>query len=475
MKVLGYVPALLLAVGLSACETLTVPDLNNPGLDELSQDPTRAAVVAAAQGLFQTTRLDIADRASQITMLGIVGRESYNFDGSDPGFTAEMLVGPLDGGSPAFGGNQWTQRYRSVRGADNVVRAVDQLADVVMPAAERAGIRGFARTLMALDLLLLIDSRDENGITTSVNPDPTGDPTPWSTKDQAFTTIGQMLDDAATDLGSAGGAFAADFRFTAGYSGFDDPAGFLEFNRALRARVAVYTGDFALALSLLDGGDTFLDAGGSLGIGVYYNYGIGSGEVQNLLFDQSNVLLAHPSIETDAQLQASGDRDLRYLTKVTRLPSPIPDQASQGISSDLDFIIYSSPTASVPIIRNEELILLRAEANLGCTGDASGVTCSGNADAALPDINLIRQTAGGLDPIALGDWQALTAEQQLDELLYHKRYSLLWEGGHRWVDMRRYGKLDELPLDMPNFFVADRFPVPTPECDARRDNPPPSC
>ena len=145
MKGYRYIPALLLAVGLVACQTLTVPDLNNPGLDELTQNPARSAVIAAAQGLFQTTRVDIADRASQISQLGILGRESYNFDGSDPGFTSEMLVGPLDGGSPAFGGNQWSDRYRSVRGANNVLTGVSQLIEAVMPADEQAAIRGFAK------------------------------------------------------------------------------------------------------------------------------------------------------------------------------------------------------------------------------------------------------------------------------------------------------------------------------------------
>ena len=117
------------------------------------------------------------------------------------------------------------------------------------------------------------------------------------------------------------------------------------------------------------------------------------------------------------------------------------------------------------LIRNEELILLRAEANIGNL----------DAAAALVDINLVRTTAGGLDPIAVGVWTGMTADEQLDELLYNKRYSLLWEGGHRWIDMRRYGRLGDLPLDLPSFTVPDRYPVPTPECDARTDSLPPSC
>ena len=110
-------------------------------------------------------------------------------------------------------------------------------------------------------------------------------------------------------------------------------------------------------------------------------------------------------------------------------------------------------TAPVPLIRNEELILLRAEANIG----------AGNIPAAADDINLIRVNSGGLEPRT-----DLTAANILDELLKQKRYSLLFEGGHRWIDMRRYGKLGELPIDLPSHKVHDKFPIPLPETDARQ-------
>jgi hypothetical protein len=167
--------------------------------------------------------------------------------------------------------------------------------------------------------------------------------------------------------------------------------------------------------------------------------------------------VAHASIAADAQAG-----DLRLARKVIDIPE-VQDQASQGATTDKAFIIYNSLEAPLPIIRNEELILLRAEANLGLGGAA--------ADDALDDINLIRQRSGGLAPIGLGAWQALTADEQLDELLYNKRYSLLFEG-HRWIDMRRYDKLDELPLDVPQFVVHEMYPFPVRECDARV--PPPS-
>ena len=85
----------------------------------------------------------------------------------------------------------------------------------------------------------------------------------------------------------------------------------------------------------------------------------------------------------------------------------------------------------------------------------------GNLGAAQTDINFIRVTSGGLDPVTLDSGNAL------DQLLYEKRLSLLFEGGHRWIDMRRYNKLDELPLDLPGHIVERMYPIPIQESTAR--------
>ena len=59
-------------------------------------------------------------------------------------------------------------------------------------------------------------------------------------------------------------------------------------------------------------------------------------------------------------------------------------------------------------------------------------------------MNIVRAAAG------LADYPAgsTTAANGLDRVLHEKRYSLFGEG-HRWVDMRRYGRLGDLPIDRP--------------------------
>ena len=157
------------------------------------------------------------------------------------------------------------------------------VADADLPASEQAGIRGIANTLMAFQLLLTVNTRDLNGIPTSVNPDPTGDPAPWRTKSEAFADIEAILDDAATDLAVA--SFPSDLSFPPGFATADTPADFLAFNQALRARIAVYQGDFSDALTIYLPA-SFLDDTAPFSLGVSYDFGIGTGETQNQLFDQ---------------------------------------------------------------------------------------------------------------------------------------------------------------------------------------------
>src|SRR2546426_6143288 len=63
-------------------------------------------------------------------------------------------------------------------------------------------------------------------------------------------------------------------------------------------------------------GGSFIDTTKSLNLGVYYDYSTVSGDETNALFDpNARAIVAHPSLETDAQLQTGGDR------KSTRLNS----------------------------------------------------------------------------------------------------------------------------------------------------------
>lgn len=432
----------------SACTSLEAPNFNNPDIDQLQQNPTRAAATAAATGLLIGARENIAEFNGYVSLTGILGRESYNLDGADTRYVTEVYSGAvLSPGTPAIGGNLWAFRYQNIRNANILLNALDQLPDdpvAGLTPLEKEATRGFAKTIQALDLLLVINTRDENGAVIDVNRPITDPPAPIEGKQAVFTHIVQLLEEAANHLENGGDSFP--FALSTGFEGFDTPQTFLEFNRALLGRVEVYRGNFAAALTAL--GESFLSTAAPLDLGVYHSFSGGSGDRLNGLLRPT--LFAHLSIEADAEQQINGDPDARLLRKVAETAEAVLLNAYR---SDLQFTpLYPSPFSPVPIIRNEELILLRAEANIGL----------GNVGPAAEDINFIRVNSGGL--AARND---LNAGNILDELLDQKRYSLLFEGGHRWIDMRRYGKLGELPLDRPGDVVHAAFEIPIDEQLAR--------
>jgi hypothetical protein len=162
--------------------------------------------------------------------------------------------------------------------------------------------------------------------------------------------------------------------------------------------------------------------------------------------------VAHPSFLTEAQTQPGGAIDRRASSKAVTGIS----LSTQGVSSNLRITAYASNVAGVPIIKNEELILLRAEVQLAL----------GNRAAAIADLNFIRVNSGGLAPLAVD-----FAGDLVDEILYNRRYSLFYEYGHRWVDMRRYGRLTQLPKALPSHRIFSLVPLPLDECNQRNPQP----
>ncbi len=436
---------------LAACDdTFLVPDLNNPGLESLEDDPTRAAVTDATQGLLIGARTAIGNQSGYVNHLGTLGREALTFDNSDPRYFDEMLAGLLNAGNGAFGGSGWAPRYANIRNANIVLNSLDAVAGFTQ--GELEGIRGFAKTIQALDLLLVINFRDANGAVVDVNRPLDAELAPFVTKAETYDAIVTLLEEARGHLASAGGSFAF---ATPGFSGFDTPGSFIEFNRALLARVETYRGNYGAASAALD--QSFINMDGDLSTGPRYAYGTGSGDATNGLFQGADPqIVAHPTVWTDAPAKADGSMDDRVASKVQQLTTPKSDP--RGVTSNIRFIHYSSLSSGIPIIRNEELVLLRAEASW-FLGDMSG---------ALDALNEIRTRSGGLEPLEMPGSDA----EFIDALLEERRWSLLQEGGHRWLDMRRFGRLGDLPLDRASDQVPSAFPIPRNECIARGLNVP---
>jgi hypothetical protein len=448
----------LAATALVACQNdLTLPNYNDATVAGLASDP--AGVQLAATGVLVSERNNYF---GYIRDVSVFGREGYYYFATDGRFVTDYLIGA---GSPArlsstgFASGNWFGYFQNARNAVNLVNLAQAGA---LPAAQKAATRGFASTFRALDLYYALSLRDTLGIPVEILANP-NDQAPFVTRTVAYTRISAILDSAKADLVTAG---SADFPFVlhSGFAGFNTPSTFLTFNRAIAARVLGIRGSqacgntcYTQALAALN--ESFVTAPGAaaslaaLNVGAYNIYSSASGDVTNNLSSAANPnFVGHASLQSDAQLQADGTKDARILRKEGTLATPRPgNPGSSSIPATQSLIQYGSHTTPTPIIRNEELILIRAEANLQL----------GNPGAALIDLNNVRTVSGGLAP---------TATASLDELLYEREYSLFLEG-FRWIDARRFGRLGSLPLDLPTHFVAKVVPIPKAECDARLVKP----
>lgn len=434
------VAGILGLMALTACGDLEVMNYNQPSVDDLLANPTRTNIAASSQGLLRTTR---SNAAFMVQWMGALGREGYPMATSGASLTG-TVQNRLNGGN--FPGNSlWTDPYRNIRNANLLFEAL-ALTDE-LSATEREAALGFAKTIQAYDFLNVILTRWKFGAPIDVGGDPSGTPPPFASREQVLAHVVQLLDEAQGHLAAGGAAFP--FRLHSGLAEFDTPARFIPFNRALRARVAVYTEDWSGALQALEA--SFLDTDLPLDFGARHTFSTGSGDESNPL-NRPDLLYAHPRIRDDAQRRADGSPDLRAQTKVATVPA----FTVSGITSDAQYTLYTSPSASLVWIKNEELILLRAQANLGL----------GRLADVRDDVNLIRTESGGLEPI-----DTLDPAELLDEILYNKRYSLIWEGGHVWIDMRQYGRIADIPVSAADPILNDAMPVPANECFSRSPEP----
>jgi hypothetical protein len=459
----GSAFAVLAALAACSSDQLTVPNYNNPTPAGIAGDPS-AAVQLGANGLLFQLR---AQHSGFISGAGIMGRESFNYTPTE-GRNTTCWLAPTQDATCGAGAAFWNGYYVNTRNAYNFLQTID---GVTLSDAQKEGARGFAQTIEALTLGFVAE-RGTNGGPVQVMANPL-DLAPFVTRDSMYNYIVGRLDGAKTHLAAA---TAFPFTLNTGFAGFNTPSTFLKFNRALAARYNVEraslknpacgaAGITCYQQALQNIAESFVTTS-DLNVGPQFVYSTASGDLTNGLSKAASpFIVAHPSIKTDAPVRPDGTPDLRYQTKIKTIsPALTTGSAVPGIASDQAFKLYPDLTSPIPIIRSEELILLRAEAEW----------FTGAKVAAIADIDFIRTTSGGL--AASGLTPTSTDDTFIAELLLQRRYSLLFEG-HRWVDVRRFGLLATLPIDLPG--VQGRYQdlvIPQTECLARKGaTVPPTC
>lgn len=453
--ILGLAGAMLFVAACSA-DPLSIPNPNSPTVAGASGDA--AALQLQATGVLRQLRGGLG---GYITSTARFGREGYIYSPNEGRNTSHYLIG-LSGANrldPAgFTGNvTWGGPYGNLRDIFNLKNVITGSA--TLTAAQKSAGLGFARTIEALELLYVISTRDSLGAVVQINQN-ASELAPFVSRDSVYRYILGTLNAADAELAAGGAAFP--FTLQAGFAGFNTPTTFRQFNRAITARAAVYhatrgggatawtQAQTAIAASFLN--RTPANAA-AMNVGIYHVYSTATGDAQNGV-GQNADFLAHPSFDDPTDIETGDLRASKWATLAVARNAP----QGLGISTDITVVRYATNTSPVPVIRNEELVLLDAEIRWN-TGDKAG---------SVTNLNAVRSVSGGLAPTAVT--AASLDPVFVDELLRQRRYSLFVEG-HRWVDHRRFGRLAALPRDLPTgvnaHFVARVIPLPQAECLVR--------
>ena len=417
-----------------ACEVDTVVDPNNPSLGSVLTDASKAELQVLVTGLEARSR-GYFTNATQ--MFGSFGREVWAYFGSDPRFQTDWLAYEITETYPDFfaSGGTYVNPYLAVKQANVLIQSVGNTG--ALTDTEVNGYEGFAKTIKAYQLMWPLLQQYTNGIRIDVE-DPLN-PGPILNFDPALQAIRQLLDEAYGDLQAAGDGFA--FELTNGFALFNTPAGMAQVNRAIAARAALYAEDYQGALNALN--ESFMDmdvtaaTSAKMNIGPAHVYGEAP-DINNPLFYPLNartntILIVHPAMIEDALPNDQRVQNKFFLRDEPVVNSNIADANGDAIPGEYQDKRWGSNTTPIPFIRNEELILIYAEASL----------MTSNPTNAVDAINIVRNTWG------VGDYTGGTSEDELiDEILFQRRYSLWAEGGHRWVDLRRTGRLNESYVDL---------------------------
>ncbi|MEO5589689.1 MAG: hypothetical protein ABIS03_08895 [Gemmatimonadaceae bacterium] len=464
MKKYTTIALALGAMAFGSCKDSSVVNPEDaPTVEALSGALTRGSLQQLATGVLAQDRAAVVGTFTHYVLSAIFARDVYRIDASEPRYVQETLGGQPDAGSFAGGGG-WGQFYTATRAANNLLIALPGASNTEVSGAEKSATSGFIKTIKALDYYRLAELRDTVGI--AIQTDTPDEVTAIRCKTPALAYVAALLDSGLTDLNTAGATTKLPFALPAGFTAFGRDysvvSNIILFNRALKGKVDFYRGldrtspqpalvtqAITELTQALGGAAAGAVPASTFSVGPYYNFVPGGSEATANNRSDDKIGL-NPSVK--ANLQAGDTRGSKIVNRSATL-------SGFGVSTTTTFFgsVPSTTNQTLPIgiLRDEELVLLRAQAYI----EAS------NFAAATADLNSVRTTYG------LAPYAVFTArEAARTAALYEKRYSLLFEGPQRLVDLRGYGRLNAAfltPETATDPFNA-AFPIPRAEQDVRK-------
>jgi hypothetical protein len=403
-------------------------DPNNPSLASVSNNATRNQIQNLVTGLENRHRNYVFTVA---TLYGSMGREIWYLNGSDPRWQTDWLgMNGRTANVNMFGYlNTYIQPYQAILQGNVLLSAAANSS--VLSDAEKNAVSGFTKTIQAYQYMILANGQYENGIRMDVS-DPLN-PGPFVSYPQALEAIKALLDSGFQELTAAGtGNFP--LRLTSGFTGtgFGTNQALAQMNRALAARLAAYRKDWQGVITALSG--SFYDPNGNIDRGPSHTWGAPPDAFNPLYFvpnaATNTMVVVHPSVLKDT---LTGDNRVRNKF-FQRSTAVLVTSDGTPLSGNFQDKRFPSNSSEIKFIRNEELMLLAAEAHAQL----------GNASQAVESIDKVRTLAG------VGAYTgATTTDALINEILFQRRYSLWFEPwGHRWVDLRRYNRLNATEVDI---------------------------
>jgi starch-binding outer membrane protein, SusD/RagB family len=452
-----YLKITILGLGLIGCtKTEYIADPNNPTVESVLNGASRIQIDQLGVGVQSVMRNGLFDF---YTWSGSIGREVVYFAKTESRFYRE-LQGEIPFDNAGIMYNWYFAFNQTRRRAEILSQSADKSPN--LSAAEKAAVKGFAKTVQAHVMLNCLLMNNATGIRTTFSDlNSPGDllkPGCFKTFAEGLAYVKTLATEGAAALDQGGSSFP--FRMVAAWAGYNTPSTFKRFNQAVAARIALHAQDWAGVLTALNG--SFLDLNGTMNVGPRFSYSTTAGDATNPIWqakdEANNPILVQVNFRTEAEAgdtRVFGNSIADGGTAKIRLRAQ-PTAPTGYPTMDYETQLYATNTTSIPIIRNEELILMYAEAKIRQGGAALA-----DAVTALDKVRV----AAGLATLAIAKPTIVASQSGLtDELLLQRRYGLFMEG-HRWFDMRRYSRLASLPKDKPTHQIWAEFPKHKQESD----------
>lgn len=452
VRAAAFAAATLLATAV-ACKDSNVPYLTDP----TSISNSQLGVQNAITGLFGASRLDVQ---YYVIFLSTFARDEANFVSTEPRWvtmgTGVIPISPSDDFLPFV---VWDYEFRNAKFANSIIASLPNIAPPYS-SAQRQAITGIAQTMKALNFMMLAETRDTLGVSVA-SIDTTGTtPAPVLCNKDVWAYIVAVLDSGNAELDSAG-SVALPVTLPPGFGAVSASAGpstvqgsFAAFNRALAGKAGL---EYAYAIARAGGaGPTPTSAGspnaqaltradsaihasalfsptnltppaaggfaaGDL-YGVYHSFSPTSGDLVNPIDGNIGTLATLWDLVADVDTV----HDLRWQAKFSTNPNKVQEPSFSGAASPYIYSYAATPSAPIPIVRNEELTLVDAQIQLGL----------GNYATAITLINDVHTAAGGMSALTI----APTYTAVRDSLMKEQRIATVMEAsGDRTIAIRMYG------------------------------------